>query len=102
MTRWLVVGALVVLPVIADADCAWVLWSHETEVQGNSTEASSRLTSDQWHILRAFAKGANPCEGELNRSLTELEQSVRSREQAAAPVATIVLRRENVLPVKRR
>ena len=24
MTRWLVVGALVVLPVIADADCAWV------------------------------------------------------------------------------
>jgi hypothetical protein len=30
MTRWLVVGALVALPAVAEAACTWVLWVEES------------------------------------------------------------------------
>jgi hypothetical protein len=33
MKRWLAMSGLLVLPVVADAECAWLLWTRTTHVK---------------------------------------------------------------------
>ena len=46
MKRWIVVGALVALPVVANAECAWVLWLERSHSRTTYPIATAHLPYD--------------------------------------------------------
>ena len=77
MTRWLVVGVLVVLPILANAECGWLLMmptSLSREVRSNRAFIVAPPLNE-WRQISAFDSAAR-CEDRLRGVIQGLEKSL--------------------------